>query len=207
MWTWAWRTWRGTAQAFGFNDADLRIPFSVAPSTFDTTVDKAQLALSSIGQYNTRATPLQMAMVAAAVANGGQVRTPYLVERTTTRGGATVATPGSRPTRQAMHPATADRMKELMEDVVSEGTGTNAAIPGATVGGKTGTAQHGIGNAGDAVRLVRVLGAGRTGHGAEGRGRGGGGGRARRTAGTSAGAGMAAPIARAVMEAVLDSRE
>ncbi|CAM5674906.1 Penicillin-binding protein OS=Streptomyces glaucescens OX=1907 GN=SGLAU_22830 PE=3 SV=1 [Streptomyces glaucescens] len=51
----------------------LRIPYAVAPSTFDTTVDKAQLALSSIGQYNTRATPLQMAMVAAAVANGGQV--------------------------------------------------------------------------------------------------------------------------------------
>ncbi len=137
-----------TAEAFGFNDIDARIPFSVSPSTFDTTLDKAQLALSSIGQYNTRATPLQMAMVAAAVANGGQVREPYLVERTTRRGGETVSTNGSRPVRQAMHPATAVQMKELMEDVVTEGTGTNAAIPGATVGGKTGTAQHGIGNSG-----------------------------------------------------------
>ncbi|WP_406131860.1 penicillin-binding transpeptidase domain-containing protein [Streptomyces sp. NBC_00989] len=137
-----------TAEAFGFNDAGVRIPFSVSPSTFDTTLDKAQLALSSIGQYNTRATPLQMAMVAAAVANGGQVREPYLVERTTRRAGETVSTPGSRPVRQAMHPATAVQMKELMEDVVTEGTGTNAAIPGATVGGKTGTAQHGIGNSG-----------------------------------------------------------
>lgn len=137
-----------TAEAFGFNDTDARIPFAVSPSTFDTTLDKAQLALSSIGQYNTRATPLQMAMVAAAVANGGQVREPYLVERTTRRGGETVSTPGSRPVRQAMHPATAVQMKELMEDVVTEGTGTNAAIPGATVGGKTGTAQHGIGNSG-----------------------------------------------------------
>ncbi len=47
-----------------------------------------------------------------------------------------------------MRPATAARMKELMAGVVEEGTGTNAAIPGALVGGKTGTAQHGIGNAG-----------------------------------------------------------
>ncbi|WP_427925328.1 penicillin-binding transpeptidase domain-containing protein [Streptomyces sp. cg40] len=143
------RNMRGTAEAFGFNDTGVRIPFAVSPSTFDTSVDRAQLALSSIGQYNTRATPLQMAMVAAAVANGGQVRQPYLVERTTRRGGETVSTAGSsRPVRQAMHPATAVQMRELMEDVVTEGTGTNAAIPGATVGGKTGTAQHGIGNSG-----------------------------------------------------------
>jgi cell division protein FtsI/penicillin-binding protein 2 len=137
-----------TARAFGFNDTGLRIPFSVAESTFDTTVDKAQLALSSIGQYNTRATPLQMAMVSAAVANDGQVRSPYLVERTTRASGTTIATTGSRLLRQAMHPSTAAHLKELMTDVVTEGTGTNAAIPGATVGGKTGTAQHGIGNSG-----------------------------------------------------------
>ena len=143
------RNMSGTAEAFGFNDTGVRIPFAVSPSTFDTSVDRAQLALSSIGQYNTRATPLQMAMVAAAVANGGQLRQPYLVERTTRRGGETVSTAGSsRPVRQAMHPATAVQMRELMEDVVTEGTGTNAAIPGATVGGKTGTAQHGIGNSG-----------------------------------------------------------
>ncbi|MET8446613.1 penicillin-binding transpeptidase domain-containing protein [Streptomyces sp. NPDC005209] len=136
------------AQSFGFNDTSLRIPFSVAQSTFDTQVDRAQLALSSIGQYNTRATPLQMAMVAAAVANGGQLREPYLVDRTVRRGGETVTTTGSRPLHQVMNPATAVRMRELMTDAVKEGTGANAAIRGATVGGKTGTAQHGIGNAG-----------------------------------------------------------
>ncbi|MEG3630498.1 penicillin-binding transpeptidase domain-containing protein [Streptomyces poriticola] len=137
-----------TARAFGFNDAELRIPFAVARSTFDTSVDRAQLALSSIGQYNTRATPLQMAMVAAAVANGGQVRTPYLVERTTRAGGSTVAAAGSRPVREAMRPATAARLKRMMTDVVADGTGSKAAIPGAVVGGKTGTAQHGVGNSG-----------------------------------------------------------
>jgi peptidoglycan glycosyltransferase len=195
-----------TAQAFGFNNTRQRIPFSVAPSTFDTSMDRAQLALSSIGQYNTRATPLQMAMVAAAVANHGQVRSPYLVERTTTNEGATVATAGSRPARAAMRPETADRMKELMEDVVTEGTGTNAAIPGAIVGGKTGTAQHGIGNAGVpyawfvswaqgegdqdpkvAVAVVVEDGSAERGD--------------------ITGGGVAAPIARDVMESVLNSKE
>ncbi|MEU9989877.1 penicillin-binding transpeptidase domain-containing protein [Streptomyces sp. NPDC048045] len=137
-----------TAQAFGFNDRRLRIPFPVSPSTFDPQVDKAQLALSSIGQYNTRATPLQMAMVAAAVADDGRLRAPYLVERTTRRGGETLLGDGVRPDRQVMRPSTALRLRELMTDVVREGTGTNAAIPGATVGGKTGTAQHGLGNSG-----------------------------------------------------------
>ncbi|MFF1404864.1 penicillin-binding transpeptidase domain-containing protein [Streptomyces sp. NPDC058294] len=136
------------AQAFGFNDSDLRIPFSVAPSTFDNRVDRAQLALSSIGQYNTRATPLQMAMVAAAVADGGLLRPPYLVERTTRHGGETLTGSAARPGRQVMRPSTAARLRELMAGVVEEGTGTRAAIPGAIVGGKTGTAQHGVGNAG-----------------------------------------------------------
>ncbi|MEU9477025.1 penicillin-binding transpeptidase domain-containing protein [Streptomyces sp. NPDC048191] len=142
------RNMEATARAFGFNDPGLRIPFSVSPSTFDTRVDRAQLALSSIGQYNTRATPLQMAMVAAAVADRGQLRSPYLVERTTRRGGETVAGSGAHPVRQVMNASTAERLKELMADVVHEGTGTRAAIPGALVGGKTGTAQHGIGNSG-----------------------------------------------------------
>ncbi|MEV5435366.1 penicillin-binding transpeptidase domain-containing protein [Streptomyces sp. NPDC052682] len=137
-----------TAHALGFNDGRLRIPFRVARSTFDTSVDRAQLALSSIGQYNTRATPLQMAMVAAAVANGGQLRQPYLVERTLRSSGVTLTTTGPLPVRQAMYPSTAARLRRLMRDVVERGTGTRAAIRGAIVGGKTGTAQHGLGNSG-----------------------------------------------------------
>ncbi|MEV7500020.1 penicillin-binding transpeptidase domain-containing protein [Streptomyces sp. NPDC093018] len=142
------RDMTATAEAFGFNDGGLRVPFSVAPSTFDSHVDNAQLALSSIGQYNTRATPLQMAMVAAAVADDGRLHTPYLVERTTRHDGETLAGSGTHPVRQVMRPYTAAQLKELMTGVVREGTGTRAAIPGAIVGGKTGTAQHGVGNTG-----------------------------------------------------------
>ncbi|SFN38566.1 peptidoglycan glycosyltransferase [Streptomyces sp. cf124] len=137
-----------TARAFGFNDVGLRIPFSVAPSSFDTEMDRAQLALSSIGQYDTRATPLQMALVAAAVADGGSVRPPYLVERITTASGRTVAGSGTHTPRQAMEPTTARRLRDLMRGVVENGTGANAALRHATVGGKTGTAQHGLGNSG-----------------------------------------------------------
>jgi len=191
-----------TAVSFGFNDRQLRIPFSVVPSNFDTRLDKAQLALSSIGQFDTRATPLQMAMISAAVAGGGEVKTPYLVEKTTTRGGGTVSTGGPRTLHQAMNPSTAMRMRELMTDVVDEGTGMRAAIPGATVGGKTGTAQHGVGNSGMpyawfiswaqaddsmepavAVAVVVEDAAARRGE--------------------ISGGGDAAPIAKAVMEAVL----
>ncbi|MER5469782.1 penicillin-binding transpeptidase domain-containing protein [Streptomyces sp. NPDC002685] len=193
-----------TAADFGFNDRKLRIPFSVAPSNFDLRLDKAQLALSSIGQFDTRATPLQMAMISAAVAGDGSVRTPYLVERTTTRRGGTLATTGSRTLHQAMSPSTAQRMRELMTDVVEDGTGTVAAIPGATVGGKTGTAQHGIGNSGTpyawfiswaraddsmepAVAVAVVVED------------------AAADRGDITGGGFAGPIARAVMEAVLGS--
>ncbi|MEU0068508.1 penicillin-binding transpeptidase domain-containing protein [Streptomyces sp. NPDC006332] len=197
------RDMTATAQAFGFNDRGLRIPFSVAPSTFDTTLDRAQLALSSIGQYNTRATPLQMAMVAGAVADRGLVREPYLVERTLRASGSTVGTAGSRHVRQAMQPQTAARLRELMTQVVTEGTGTNAAIPGATVGGKTGTAQHGILNSGtpyawfvswaqddrDLEPKVAVAVVVED---------------ASQARGDITGGGMAAPIARAVMAAVLN---
>ncbi|MFD8635018.1 penicillin-binding transpeptidase domain-containing protein [Streptomyces sp. NPDC059533] len=142
---------RGMVEAagrFGFNDDGLRVPSWVSRSNFDTDMSQDQLALSSIGQFNTKATPLQMAMVAAAVANGGELYSPYLVERTTQDDGDQVRRGSLRSMGRAMNPATALRLQQLMVKVVENGTGRNAAIPGAVVGGKTGTAQHGVGNAG-----------------------------------------------------------
>ncbi|MER5895542.1 penicillin-binding protein 2 [Streptomyces sp. NPDC001876] len=133
---------------FGFNDNDLKIPSRVARSNFDSDMSDDQLALSSIGQFDTTATPLQMAMVASAVANGGDLRRPHLVDRTTDADGATVRRQDSSSYRQAMSPTTAMQLQRMMVDVVESGTGTNAAIDGVTVGGKTGTAQHGIDNSG-----------------------------------------------------------
>ncbi|MEU2674939.1 penicillin-binding transpeptidase domain-containing protein [Streptomyces sp. NPDC007164] len=133
---------------FGFNDTGLRIPSGVAKSNFDTEMTDDQLALSSIGQFDTTATPLQMAMVASAVANGGDLMQPYLVDRTTTRGSTTVHQNGSHTYHRAMNPRTAMQLRDMMVDVVENGTGSNAAIDGVTVGGKTGTAQHGVDNSG-----------------------------------------------------------
>ncbi|GAA3944570.1 penicillin-binding transpeptidase domain-containing protein [Streptomyces gulbargensis] len=135
-------------ERFGFNDTGLRVPSWVARSNFDRGMSPDQLALSSIGQFDTTATPLQMAMVAAAVANHGEIAYPYLVDRTTTSGGTTVGRTARRTYRRAMTPSTAVQLQRLMVRAVEEGTGGNAAIPGARVGGKTGTAQHGFGNTG-----------------------------------------------------------
>ncbi|MEU0763564.1 penicillin-binding transpeptidase domain-containing protein [Streptomyces microflavus] len=136
------------AGRFGFNETGLRIPSGVARSNFDTDMSDDQLALSSIGQFNTTATPLQMAMVAAAVANHGDLRVPYLVDRVTTADGDTVQQQGPRSYERAMSPSTAVQLQRMMVDVVENGTGSNAAIDGVKVGGKTGTAQHGIDNSG-----------------------------------------------------------
>ncbi|MGW0118402.1 penicillin-binding transpeptidase domain-containing protein [Streptomyces sp. NPDC003327] len=135
-------------ERFGFNDTGLRVPSWVAKSNFDREMSPDQLALSSIGQFDTTATPLQMALVAAAVANHGEIAQPYLVDRTTTSGGTTVERTGRQSYRRAMTPSTALQLQRLMVKAVEEGTGTKAAIPGAVVGGKTGTAQHGFGNTG-----------------------------------------------------------
>ncbi len=90
-----------------------------------------------------QATPLQMALVAAGIANNGVVMRPYLVGSITDEGGAVLSATKPRQWLTATDPATAATVRALMIGVVKNGSGTRAAISGVTVAGKTGTAEAG----------------------------------------------------------------
>jgi penicillin-binding protein A len=104
-------------------------------------VDPGRLAF---GQERLLATPLQMAMVAAAIGNDGREMRPYVVSRIVSPGGKTIVK--TRPTQYSrpVSRETAQAIQDMMIDVVRRGTGTAAAIPGLRVGGKTGTAETGF---------------------------------------------------------------
>jgi peptidoglycan glycosyltransferase len=124
--------------------AGLNIPLSVTPSRLPASPDQPQVAQSGIGQFDVRATPLQMAMVASAIANHGVLMKPYLV--------AEVRDPDLRVIQQtqpqklstAMSPETAAALTVMMQAVVNNGTGTPGQISGVSVAGKTGTAETGL---------------------------------------------------------------
>jgi penicillin-binding protein A len=131
-----------TAEALGFNSA---LPFDVGTAeTSFLRADEDNLprrALSGIGQGDVATTPLQMAVVAATVANGGDVPRPLLVQDILDPSGGSVGAPSPETLGTAMSPATASELTAMMTAVVEEGTGVNAQIPGIEIAGKTGTAQ------------------------------------------------------------------
>ncbi|MEP7016636.1 MAG: penicillin-binding protein 2 [Actinomycetota bacterium] len=136
---------RTQAAKFGFGDA-LRVPMQVTPSIVPK-LDAPQTALAAIGQYDVRVTPLQMAMVGAAIANKGIVMSPYLVKDTLNDHLDIIDKTTPTQLSQAVSPDVAAALTRMMVTVVQSGTGTAAQIPGVVVAGKTGTAQHAVGSA------------------------------------------------------------
>lgn len=134
-----------TAEAFGFNQEvpiDLTRPAtSRFPTDFERNLPK--LAQASIGQNDVSATPLQMAMVAGAVANEGRTMTPHVLDEVRDSDGNVVETYDPEVWTTAMDQGTAALLRDAMVGVVQEGTATRLQIQGFVVGGKTGTAQLG----------------------------------------------------------------
>ncbi len=130
-----------SAEALGFNQ-DIHYEWAVPEAVWPTqelAQDPAALGQSGIGERDVRATPLHMAMVAAAVANDGVTVTPHAVKRIFDAEGQTVEETRVEELGRAMSPETAATLTQMMERVVTEGTGRGAAVPGVRVAGKTGT--------------------------------------------------------------------
>jgi peptidoglycan glycosyltransferase len=193
------------AHAFGFapdasdGDVPFDIPFQegVFPEASYFSDRLPAVALSAIGQDNVAANPMQMALVASAIANGGSEMRPRLVSEIRDPSGQVVESFAPEVFGQPISSQTAIQLTQMMVSVVQSGTGTAAQIPGVEVAGKTGTAQHGEGLAPHAwfvsfapaqnpkiAVAVIVLDGGSLGS-------------------EATGGVVAAPIARAVMEAAL----
>ncbi|GAA0408286.1 penicillin-binding protein 2 [Streptomyces luteireticuli] len=136
---------RETAEKFGF-DKDVFMPVSVVKSVYPSKLNRPQTALTGIGQGDLRATPFQIAMMTAAIANDGKLMKPTLVDKLRGPDLSTVEQTKPETMDQAVSPETAKKLQEMMEFTAKEGTGKAALIDGTTVGAKTGTAQHGVNN-------------------------------------------------------------
>lgn len=186
------------AREFGFGDDDLTVPMRVEPSVYPPTASDAEQMLSSFGQASDRVSPLQMAMVSAAIANGGQLMKPTVVESVSASDLTVLQDFAPEVYSTPMSAQTAATMTEMMVNGVANGAASNARINGTDVAGKTGTAENGDGEpytlwftgfapANDPRVAVAVVvedggGLGQSGFGNR----------------------VAAPIARTVMEAVLN---
>jgi peptidoglycan glycosyltransferase len=135
-------TIRNMAKAFGFGKS-MRIPTVATASTYPENMDDAQTALSAFGQFDVRVTPLQMAMITAAIANGGKEMNPNLIENVQSSNLALLSQTTPSEFGTPISKSTADGLKQMMIAAVASGVSTNGAVKGTVVAGKTGTAQNG----------------------------------------------------------------
>ncbi|MEV0930004.1 penicillin-binding transpeptidase domain-containing protein [Streptomyces phaeochromogenes] len=195
-----------TAKKFGFNEEQF-VPIRSSASNFPEKMDRPQTALSSIGQFETATTPLQMAMVASAIANDGTLMKPYMVDKLQAPGLDVIEQTEPSEMSEPLSEKNAQILQSMMETVVKEGTGTKGQIneDGVTVGGKTGTAQRGVDNSenpyawfisyaklddGSSPVAVAVVVEDESANRDD-----------------ISGGGLAAPIAKDVMKAVIDSKK
>ena len=134
---------RAQAEAFGFGQR-ITIPMASTASVYPSGMDDAQLMLSSFGQYDDKVTPLQMAMVSAAVANGGTLMQPSLVESIVADDLTPIQEWDPKVFSNPISEATATTMTQMMVNGVANGAASNARISGIDVAGKTGTAENGV---------------------------------------------------------------
>jgi peptidoglycan glycosyltransferase len=190
---------RDQARKFGFG-TDVEVPLAAARSIFPDLVNLPQTYLSAIGQYDVRMTPLQGAMIAAAIANHGKLMRPYLVQEVQAPDLSVLTEAEPKVLGQAVTGDVADQLTAMMVRVVDNGTAQAAQLPGVKVAGKTGTAQHAEGAAPHAwfvafapaqapkvAVAVVVEDGGNLGN-------------------EATGGALAAPIARSVLQAVLGGR-
>ncbi len=130
------------AKKFGFNQT-FDVPMTSARSYIPQVLDEPQTALASFGQFDVRATPLQVALVSAAIANGGVEMYPTLIESITASDLRPVSSFTPREYSRPISAETAAQLTAMMQASVSNGAATSASIDNVSVAGKTGTAENG----------------------------------------------------------------
>ncbi|MDI3390588.1 penicillin-binding protein 2 [Streptomyces sp. B-S-A8] len=137
---------RATAEKFGFNNPKLDIPVRAGKSVYPTDINRPQTALTGIGQGSLTASPLQIAMIASAIANDGKLMKPHMIDELRGPDLGTLEKTEPKEMAQPISAETADKVREAMVFTAEQGSGKPALIDGIEVGAKTGTAQHGVDN-------------------------------------------------------------
>lgn len=137
---------REVAEKFGFNNGEVDTPVRAGKSVYPTDINKPQTALTGIGQGSLTASPLQIAMIAAGIANDGVLMKPHMVDSLRSPDTDTLEKYDPAEMSKPLSADTAQKVQEAMKWTAQQGSGRPALIDGIEVGAKTGTAQHGVDN-------------------------------------------------------------